>query len=56
MSQTQKDKIKPESQDAALELVRDAIASLAYGQVVITVHDGQISLIERTEKMLLARR
>jgi hypothetical protein len=54
--QPPKDKTSPVSQDAALELVREALASLSYGQVVITVHDGQIALIERTEKMLPPRR
>jgi hypothetical protein len=34
-----------------LELVRQALQDLVYGQVVITVHDGAISQVERTEKL-----
>jgi hypothetical protein len=35
----------------ALELVREALEGLTYGQVVITVHAGVISQVERTEKL-----
>jgi hypothetical protein len=34
-----------------LDLVRQALQNLTYGQIVITVHDGSISQVERTEKL-----
>lgn len=34
-----------------LEVVRAALAGLRYGEVVISVHDGQIVQINRTEKI-----
>jgi hypothetical protein len=34
-----------------LELVRAALRGLKFGAVVITVHDGVIAQIERTEKL-----
>jgi len=34
-----------------LELVRRALASLKYGEIVIAVHDGKIVQIARTEKI-----
>ena len=40
----------------ALALVREALAGLKYGQVVITVHDGAIAQVERTEKLRPTRR
>jgi hypothetical protein len=36
-----------------LELVRQAVASLRYGVVHITVHDGHVTQIEKTEKRRL---
>lgn len=35
----------------ALELIREALRGLKYGQVVVTVHDGVVSQVERTEKI-----
>ncbi|MGC3971931.1 MAG: YezD family protein [Pirellulales bacterium] len=37
----------------ALDHVRQALASLRYGQVVITVQDGVVVQIDRTEKTRL---
>lgn len=34
-----------------LELVKQALVGLAFGQVTIAVHDGEIVQIERTEKV-----
>ena len=34
-----------------LELVKQALANLEFGQVTIAVHDGEIVQIERTEKV-----
>jgi len=34
-----------------LELIRRALASLKYGEIVIDVHDGKIVQIARTEKI-----
>lgn len=39
---------------AWLELVREKVESLRYGVVQIVVHDGKVTLIERTEKTRLA--
>jgi hypothetical protein len=39
-----------------LELVREALAGLRYGEVVIAVHDGEIVQINRTEKIRTPRR
>jgi hypothetical protein len=38
-----------------LELVQQAVASLRYGVVQITVHDGRVTQIEKTEKRRLDR-
>jgi hypothetical protein len=37
----------------ALEHVRQALSSLRYGQVVITVQDGVVVQVDRTEKTRL---
>jgi hypothetical protein len=39
-----------------LELIRDALRGLRYGQVVVTVHDGVVAQVERTEKLRPQRR
>jgi hypothetical protein len=36
-----------------LELVRKAVESLRFGTVHITVHDGRVTQIEKTEKRRL---
>ena len=38
------------SRDDALEVVKQALANLKFGEVTIAVHDGEIVQIERTEK------
>lgn len=40
----------------SLALVREALKGLSFGQVVITVHDGAIAQVERTEKLRPPRR
>ena len=35
----------------ALELIRNALSGLRFGEIVIAVHDGQIVQIARTEKL-----
>ena len=35
----------------ALELVRQALAGLKFGEIVIAIHDGEIVQIARTEKL-----
>lgn len=35
----------------ALELIREALRGLKFGQVVVTVHDGVVAQVERTEKI-----
>jgi hypothetical protein len=39
----------------ALQQVRTALSGLRYGQVLVTVHDGAVVQIERTEKVRLER-
>jgi hypothetical protein len=44
----------PPTRDAPadpIELVREALTGLQYGQIVITVHAGVVSQVERTEKL-----
>jgi hypothetical protein len=38
-----------------IELVRRQVASLRYGVVQITVHDGRVIQIEKTERVRLER-
>lgn len=38
---------------AWLEMVREKVESLRYGVVQIVVHDGRVTLLERTEKTKL---
>lgn len=40
--------------DDTLRRVIDALRGLRYGAVAITVHDGRVVQIERTEKLRLA--
>lgn len=35
----------------ALELIKNALAGLKFGEVVIAIHDGEIVQISRTEKI-----
>lgn len=39
-----------------LRLVREKVESLRYGVVVLTVHDGKVTQIERTEKTRIEAR
>ena len=41
--------MKPRDGDP-LELVKQALAGLQFGEITIAVHDGEIVQIERTEK------
>lgn len=41
-------------QDAAIEHIRHALHGLRYGSVVVTVQDGVVVQIDRTEKNRLA--
>ena len=41
---------------AVLDLVRTALRGLKFGQIVITVHDGVVAQVERTEKLRPPRR
>jgi len=45
----------PNSQSQWLELVLRQVATLRYGVVQIIVHDGQVTQIERTERVRLER-
>ena len=41
----------PKDRDrAALDLIRNALAGLKFGELVIAVHDGEVVQISRTEK------
>ena len=41
--------------DSALAQVRHALSGLRYGQIAITVQDGVVIQIERTERIRLGR-
>lgn len=45
-----------EPQTDPLRLVREALVGLQYGQIVITVHAGVVSEVERTERLRLPKR
>lgn len=36
---------------AALDLIRTALAGLKFGELVISVHEGEVVQIARTEKL-----
>jgi hypothetical protein len=38
-----------------LELIRQALAGLRFGEIVIAVHDGEIVQVARTEKLRPSR-
>lgn len=40
---------------AALDLIRTALAGLKFGELVISVHEGEVVQISRTEKLRPAR-
>jgi hypothetical protein len=46
---------KPEEREA-LELIRAALRGLKFGQITVTVHDGVVAQVERTEKLRPSRR
>ncbi len=41
---------KPAPSSDPLELIKNALAGLKFGEVVIAVHDGEIVQVARTEK------
>jgi hypothetical protein len=36
---------------AALELIKSALAGLKFGELVISIHEGEVVQISRTEKL-----
>ncbi len=46
---------KPAVRVDPIDLVRNALAGLRFGEVVIAVHDGEIVQIARTEKIRTQR-
>ncbi len=46
---------EPQSNDAALERIGDALRGLRYGAVTVIVQDGVVVQVDRTEKLRLAR-
>jgi hypothetical protein len=42
---------KPPRDTEQLELIRQALAGLKFGEIVIAIHDGEIVQIARTEKL-----
>jgi hypothetical protein len=44
---------REEQRQRVTELIRQALASLRFGQVVVTVQDGVVVQIDRTEKTRL---
>jgi hypothetical protein len=47
--------IKPLPSADPVELIRNALSGLRFGEVVIAVHDGEIVQIARTEKIRTPR-
>ena len=45
--------VREESKPSWLDLVRDQVASLRFGTVLITVHDGWVVQVEKNEKLRL---
>jgi hypothetical protein len=45
--------VRDESKPAWLNLVSDQVASLRFGTVLITVHDGRVVQVEKNEKLRL---
>jgi hypothetical protein len=39
-----------------LELVRNALSGLKFGEIVVAIHDGEIVQISRTEKIRPVKR
>ena len=48
--------MSPPEVDSALTKIREALRGLAFGTVTLTVQDGVIVQIDRTEKVRLERR
>jgi hypothetical protein len=46
---------KPAARLDPLELIRNALSGLRFGEVVIAVHEGEIVQIARTEKIRTPR-
>jgi hypothetical protein len=42
--------------DDAVDAVRDALRGLRFGEIVISVHDGNVVQVVRSEKLRLPRR
>jgi hypothetical protein len=47
---------QPATADDAVDAVRDALRGLRYGEIVISVHDGNVVQVVRSEKLRLPRR
>lgn len=47
---------KSDSRDGELQQIRDALAGLRFGSVMVIVQDGVVVQIDRTEKKRLQRR
>ena len=45
--------VRDEFKPSWLDLVRDQVASLRFGTVLITVHDGRVVQVEKNEKLRL---
>ena len=43
--------MKPDALDPTLEIVKQALAGLRFGEVLLVVHDGEVVQIARTEKL-----
>lgn len=41
----------PEEEEEILRLIRDALRSIRYGSVLVTLHDSQVVEIQKTEKI-----
>lgn len=52
-SQTVRAADKPSNDNSWLELVNRSVAGLRYGVVMIVVHDGKVTQVEKTERWRL---
>jgi hypothetical protein len=46
----------PAESDQWLRVVQQQVASLGFGEVIITVHDSKVVQIEKTEKLRLPQK
>jgi hypothetical protein len=51
VSRDEKSPAPAEPSAESLALIREALRGLRFGQIVVTVHDGVVAQVDRTEKL-----